>query len=410
DGLVKFQGYDVVKLAQWVMLTAGMPGLSGKDSIAHILYIKNEMPHLYAQTYKFLEPKDYLNLKLTGLFATAQDAIALHWVTDNRDLNKVAYHPSLLKTLGVDKTKLPDLYFSTDVLGTLLPDAAVDLGLPAGIKVVLGTPDVQSAALGSGAVDDFAAHLYIGTSSWLTCHVPFKKTSAENNMATIPSAIPGKYIIGNEQETAGYVLTYLRDKVFFPQDALTSQGAPADVYALFNELATSVPAGSDKLIFTPWLIGERTPIEDHTIRGGFFNMSLNTTRAHLVRAAFEGVAYNSRWLLEAVEDFIGRGVPFINMIGGGARSDLWCQIHADVLNREIRQVADPIQANSRGVALLAGVSLGRFRFSDISSRVAIKNTYKPNAANRKIYDELYGEFKNVYEAHKKIHARLNATH
>ena len=410
DGLVKFQGYDVVKLAQWILLTAGMPGLSGKDPLAHILFIKNEMPGLYAKTYKFLEPKDYLNLKLTGKFASAQDAIALHWVTDNRDLKKVYYHPGLIKTTGLDVAKLPDLYSSTDVLGVILPEAARDLGVPEGVKVVLGTPDVQSAALGSGAVDDYAAHLYIGTSSWLTCHVPFKKTDADHNMATIPSAIPGRYLIGNEHETAGYCLTYLRDKVFYPKDAITPEGAPADAYQRFNTLAESVPAGSDKLIFTPWLIGERTPVEDHTIRGGFFNMSLNTTRAHMVRAVFEGVAYNSRWLLEAVEEFIGRKIPFINMIGGGARSALWCQVHADILNREIRQVADAVQANVRGVGLLAGVSLGRFRFKDISSRVAIAKSYQPNPQNRKIYDELYGEFKNIYQAHKKIHERLNKAH
>ncbi|MBV6492608.1 MAG: Xylulose kinase [Turneriella sp.] len=410
SSVLKFQGYDVTKLAHWVMLTAGMPGLSGKDSIAHILYIKNEKPDLYANTYKFLEPKDYLNLKLTGKFATAQDAIALHWVTDNRDLNKVYYHPSLLKTMGVAKEKLPEIHLSTDVLGDILPNAAKDLGILEGTKVVMGTPDVHSAALGSGAVDDFTPHLYIGTSSWLTCHVPFKKTSPSNNMATIPSAVPGKYLIGNEQETAGYSLTYLRDKILFPKDALTPQGAPANAYQIFNEMAAVIPAGSDKLIFTPWLVGERTPVEDHTIRGGFFNMSINTTRAHLIRAVMEGVAYNSRWLLEAVEEFIGRKVPFINMIGGGARSDLWCQIHADVLNREIRQVKEPVEANARGVALLAGVSLGRFRFSDIKNRVAIQKTYTPNTAHQGIYDTLYAEFKNVYEAHKKIHKRLNKTH
>jgi xylulokinase len=407
DGLIKFQGYDVVKLAQWILLTAGMPGLSGKDSLAHVLFIKNEMPDLYANTYKFLEPKDFLNLKLTGKFAAAQDSIALHWLTDNRDLNKVHYHPGLLKDTGVDVKKLPDLYSSTDVLGNILSSAAQDLGVPENVKVVMGTPDVQSAALGSGAADDYAAHLYIGTSSWLTCHVPFKKTSAETNMATIPSAIPGRYLVGNEHETAGYCLTYLRDKVFYPKDAITPEGAPADAYQRFNDLAAGVSAGSDKLIFTPWLIGERTPVEDHTIRGGFFNMSLNTTRAHMVRSVFEGVAYNSRWLLEAVEDFIGRKIPHINMIGGGARSDLWCQIHADILDREIRQVQDAVQANVRGVALLAGVSLGRFKFKDLADRVGIAKTYKPNPANRKIYDELYTEFKNVYTAHKKIHERLN---
>ncbi len=139
-------------------------------------------------------------------------------------------------------------------------------------------------------------------------------------------------------------------------------------------------------------------------------MSLSTTRAHMVRSVFEGVAYNSRWLLEAVEDFIGRKIEFINMIGGGARSDLWCEIHADILNREIRQVKDAVQANVRGVALLAGVSLGRFKFRDIKDRVAIHKVYKPNPANRKIYDELYTEFKNVYAAHKKIHERMNAKH
>lgn len=407
DGIVKLQGYDVIKLAQWILLTAGMPGLSGKDPLAHILFIKNEMPELYAKTYKFLEPKDYLNLKLTGKFASAQDAIALHWVTDNRDLNKVYYHPGLIKASGIDQAKLPDLYSSTDVLGAILPEAARDLGLNENIKVVLGTPDVQSAAIGSGAVDDYAAHLYIGTSSWLTCHVPFKKTSPDYNMATIPSAIPGRYLIGNEHETAGYCLTYLRDKVFYPKDAMNPEGAPPDAYQKFNDLAASVGAGSDKLIFTPWLIGERTPVEDHTIRGGFFNMSLSTTRAHMVRSVFEGVAYNSRWLLEAVEDFAGRKVRQLNIIGGGARSDLWCQIHADVMNCEVRQVKDAVQANVRGVALLAGVSLGKFKFKDISSRVAVQKTYQPNPANRKIYDELYAEFKNIYQAHKEIHKRLN---
>lgn len=410
DGLIKFQGYDVIKLAQWIMLTAGMPGLSGKDSIAHVLFIKNEMPDLYAKTYKFMEPKDYLNTMLTGKFAAGQDSIALHWVTDNRDLKKVYYHPSLISSMGIDEKKLPDLYSSTDVLGKILPAAARDLGVNENAMVVLGTPDVQSAALGSGAVDDYAAHLYIGTSSWLTCHVPFKKTAAETNMATIPSAIPGRYLVGNEHETAGYCLTYLRDKIFYPKDAITPEGAPADAYQRFNDLATSIAPGSDKLIFTPWLIGERTPVEDHTIRGGFFNMSLSTTRAHMVRSVFEGVAYNSRWLLEAVEDFIGRKIEFINMIGGGARSDLWCEIHADILNREIRQVKDAVQANVRGVALLAGVSLGRFKFRDIKDRVAIHKVYKPNPANRKIYDELYTEFKNVYAAHKKIHERMNAKH
>ena len=173
-------------------------------------------------------------------------------------------------------------------------------------------------------------------------------------MATIPSAIPGRYLVGNEHETAGYCLTYLRDKVFYPKDAITPEGAPADAYQKFNDLAASVPAGSEKLIFTPWLIGERTPVEDHTIRGGFFNMSLSTTRAHMVRAVFEGVAYNSRWLLEAVEDFVGRKIPRINMIGGGARrlAYAWSL-------KLLKQVTDPVVSRRQPTLLLMPGRIGR---------------------------------------------------
>lgn len=407
-GLINVQGYDLLKLIPWIYYSGGMPGLSGKDTIGHILYLMHERPEVYQKTNKFLEPRDYLNLKLTGRFATAQDAVALYWLTDNRDPGAVRYHPGLVRRSGIDPAKLPEILRSTDVLGDILPTAAADLGVGPHCKVVMGTPDVHSAALGSGAVDDFAAHLYIGTSSWLTCHVPFKKTSAKYNMATLPSAIPGRYLIGNEQETAGYSLTWLRDQIIWPNDALESAPAPPDAYQRLNRLAAGTPPGSDRLIFTPWLIGERTPVEDHTIRGGFFNMKLSTTRAHMVRAVFEGVAYNSRWLKDAIEVFMGRPIRTLNMIGGGARSELWCQLHADVLNCEVRQVKDAIEANVRGVALLAFVSLGLYEFKDIPDKVQVQQTFMPRTENRSLYDELYEEYKKIYRAHRPIHKRLNA--
>src|SRR5690606_9439242 len=131
--------------------------------------------------------------------------------------------------------------------------------------------------------------------------------------------------------------------------------------ARMDALAATSPPGSNGVLFTPWLNGERTPVDDHTIRAGWHHLSLGTTRADQVRAVLEGVAYNSRWLMGAVEKFVKRPFPWLHMIGGGANSDLWCQIHADVLGREIRQVADPIRANARGAALLAAVALGHVR-------------------------------------------------
>ena len=410
DGLVKMEGYALEKLVKWIRLTGGIPASSGKDPIAHILYLKNIHPDIYQRTYKFLEPIDYIGLRLTGKFAASFNSIVLHWVTDNRNIQNISYHDGLIKLTGIDRAKLPDLKPVNATLGLLLPGIARDWGLREDVQVVMGSPDVHSAAVGSGAVRDFEPHLYIGTSSWLTCHVPFKKTDLFHNMGALPSAIPGRYLLTNEQETAGGCLQYLRDRIFFPQDALSSGARPANVYQLFDELAAGIPAGSDKLIFTPWLYGERAPMDDHLVRGGFFNQSLGTTRAHMVRAVFEGVAYNSRWLLKYVEQFNKRPVESISMVGGGAKSDLWCQICADVMDRPIKQVKDPIEANVRGAALLTAASLGYLGYHEIGTHVVVEKTYTPNPDHRKIYDELFGEFIAIYENNRKSFARLNGTH
>jgi xylulokinase len=406
-GLIRVQGYGIGKLLTWIRRTGGAPAQSGKDSIAHILYIKNEMPAIYRDTFKFLEPKDYINFRLTGRLASTFDAINLHWVTDNRNVDNIHYDSCLLELTGVDGNKLPDLVRPTDILGHLQSAPAAELGLPAGLPVVAGTTDAQSAAIGSGAVKDYEPHLYLGTSSWLSAFVPFKKTDIFHNMASLPSAIPGRYYIANEQECAGACLAWLRDCLVYPADELSAGTCPSHVYATFDRVAEKVPAGSDGLIFTPWMYGERSPIEDHSVRGAFFNMTLKTKRENLIRAVLEGVAYNSRWLLVCVERFCRRRMDDIHMIGGGAHSDVWCQIYADVLDRSIVQMTDPLQANTRGAGLVGSIALGYIQFDDIAKRVTVAKTYRPNTAHRKVYDELFREFLNIYMKNKRIYARLN---
>jgi len=407
DGTIKVEGYGLAKLLNWIRLTGGVPANSGKDPIAHILYLKHEHAEIYNRAFKFLEPVDYIGLRLTGNFAASYNSITLNWLTDNRDIENVTYDDELVKLSTVDRAKLPDLKPANAILGNLRPDIARAWGVREDVKVLMGSPDVHSAAIGSGAVRDFESHLYIGTSGWMTCHVPFKKTDLFHNLAALPSAIPGRYLLTNEQECAGGALQYLRNSVFFPDDELALGARPSNAYQLFDQIAERTPAGSGKLIFTPWLYGERTPVDDHLVRGGFHNQSLSTTRADMVRAVFEGVAYNSRWLLKYVEQFNKRPADAINMVGGGAKSGIWCQIHADVLNRPIRQVKDPIEVNVRGAALLASAALGYMQYDEIGARVKIAQTYTPNPAHRKIYDELFNEFVAIYESNRKIHARLN---
>ena len=395
-GPVTVLGYGPAKLARWLWLTGGAPGMSGKDPVAHILFIRDQYPDVYRETATFLEPVDYLNLKLTGRTCASFDSIAAHWLTNNRRIDAVDYDSGLLSMVGLDRSQLPDLVPPSTIIGTLTPMVAEELGIPAGLPVATGTSDVHSAVIGSGAVADLDAHLYIGTSSWISGHVPFKKTDALRNVASIPAAVTGKYMIVNEHETAGACLNFVRDNLGF-----------ADDFESCNAMAASVGPGAGRVLFTPWLNGERSPVDDHTIRGGFHNLSLGTSKEQMVRAVYEGVAFNSRWLLGAVEKFAGKRFDSLAFIGGGANSDEWAQIHANVTGRTIRQVAEPILANVRGAGLLTLMALGRVTMEDVPSMVAIRATYTPDPSTATVYDELYREFVTLYKQTKGIHKRLN---
>ncbi len=401
-GPVSVLGFGLGKAYRWIRLTGGAPGLSGKDPIAHILYLERHHPELYESATAFLEPKDYLNLRLTGVSAAGYDSIALHWVTDNRDVDRVHYDEGLVRMSGIDRAKLPDLRSPADILGPLLPEVSRELGLAAGTPVAMGTPDIHSAAVGSGAVRDYEGHLYLGTSSWISCHIPFKKVNVMRAIGSTPSAIPGRYLVLDEQESAGACLTYLADNLGLRGDANAG-----NVYEGFDRVAERVPVGNSGVIFTPWLNGERSPVDDHCSRAGFFNQSLETTQEDLIRAVFEGVAFNSRWLLSYVEKLTKHRMDELRAVGGGANSAVWCQIHADVLDRTIRQVKDPILAGLRGVAFLAMVKLGHVQYAEIPDLVETTATFRPDPDHRAVYDRLYREFLNLYKANRRIYSRLN---
>jgi len=402
SGPVRFEGFGPLRVRRWVSVTGGGPSGSGKDPIAHILYLRHDQPDVYRAAATFLEPKDYVNLRLTGRTIASYDSIALHWLTDNRDPDAVDYDDVLLSYAGLDRRQLPSLVHATDVIGGLTDRAAHELGLPPGTPVIAGTPDVSSAAIGAGTVHDYGAHLYIGTSSWLTCHVPYKKTDLLHSVASLPAAVPGRWFVANEQETAGKALDWLAG-ILYPD-----RRVDASVYDELNAAAATVPAGSNGVIFTPWLYGERTPVEDASLRAGFFNQSLETGRYEMIRAVFEGVAFNTRWLLETVERFTKRRLDPIAMVGGGARSDLWAQIHADVLDRTILQREEPLWVNIRGAGMLAHAALGAVAWGDIDASAPTAAVRSPNPENRTVYDDGYKTFRSIHKATRGIYRRLNS--
>ncbi len=407
SGFPTVMGYNIFKMLRWIRHTGGGPSLSGKDDIAHVLLIKERHPEIYDATHAFLSSKDYLNMRLTGEIAATHDSVMLFWVTDTRDIHNVRYSASLASEMGVDLEKLPPLVRSIDVIGKLRKEVAAELGLGREVQVVGGSPDHQAALVGSGAIRDFDGHVYIGTSSWVECLVPFKKTDLFHSIASLPSAIPGRYQCINEQDIAGGCLSFLLRNIIQHKNEFYQGKNPKRPYDLLNSMASRVGPGSDRLIFMPWLNGERTPVDSTTLRGGFYNISLTTTADHFARAVLEGVAYNTRWSLGYVERFTGRRMDTLNIIGGGAMSSLWCQIFADVFNRRIRQVRDPIESNARGAAFIAAVGLGWISFDDIPGLVQYEGVFEPDPQNRKIYDELFQVFLSIYKKNAGIFNRLN---
>jgi xylulokinase len=406
--LPRIAGYDPLKLWRWIRLTGGAPALSGKDPAGHIAYLREARPELFEQAHKLLNVPDYINFRLTGRFAATADSALTTWVTDNRRLDRIRYDPQLLAAANIPIEKLPELVRSTDTLGTLTPEAARALGLPDTVRVIAGAIDNSAAALGSGAVQDGALHLYVGTSSWIATHVPAKRTSLRNQVAAVPGALPHRYLMTAMQSAAGSNLTFLRDRLLFPNDSLTPDGAPEAFYARLDALSSQSPPGANGLLYLPWLAGERTPVDDGSLRATLLNLSLKHTRADLLRAVLEGVALNTRWMLEAVQRFLGQPASNITLVGGGGQSHVWAQIFADVLGIEVRLPADPIQVNARGAALLAALGLGALEVEELASCVPPERVFEPRHDIHSLYAARYAQFLAAYHSLRPFYRRAFA--
>jgi xylulokinase len=411
-------GYNVRGLAEWLRKTGGAPTRTGKDPVGQAQWLRHHEPDVWAATAYLLDVPEYLTMRLTGQAVAGWDTAVLRWCTDNRDVTAVRYDASLARRCGFDLARLPALVRPGSIVGTLRADVASELGLPTSVRVATGTGDTTAAAIGAGAVRDYRGHLYIGTSAWLSCHVPFKRTDVLHNVASLPAVVPGRYWIATIQDVAGKAVDWLIDNVVYAQDGmldapgLPPAHAPPDALDRINALAVSAPPGSNGVIFAPWLNGERTPVDDPDVRGGWFNVSLRTTRADLARAVFEGIALNTRWMKEAVERFARReldgGFDELTFIGGGANSALWCQTLADILGCTIRQAEHPVLANARGAAMIAAISIGELTWDDVPKLVPIAASYQPDRASRSRYDQQYRAFRELYRGYSRTRRRYGS--
>lgn len=395
-GPINYQGFAPQRVIPWVRKTGGAPTPSGAGPTGHSLVLQHELKSTYDRAAYLLEPVDYLGMRFTGRAAATPASMILSWLTDNRLNREPVYDQGLVRRAKRDPAKLPPLVPTGSVLGTVLSEVADAIGIPADVPVVCGIPDLHSAVIGSGAVELFATHVSISTTAWIGARVPFKKTDVLHSIASVPGFDTTFPIVANNHETGGAALRWLKEQVL-----------PEETYDSILAKAELAPAGCEGVLFTPWLNGERSPVEDKNVRASFLNMSLRTDQATLIRAVMEGVAFNARWLFDAYEKFLGRKPATVRIIGGGAQSDLWCQMHAYALNRPVERPADPRDAQLKGIALWARVCLGEMTLEEAGRQAQVTDTFLPDGPDASTYSELYDEFRRLYPALRKTHHRLN---
>ncbi len=392
-------------LVRGIRYAGTVPLPTGECPLGHELWLRHGQPDVYARTAVLLEPVDYLGLRFTGRAAGTPASMWMSAVVDTRPGRTARYVPSLVRRYGRDPARLPELVPTGSVLGGVLPSVADEMRVRPGAPVVCGVPDQHAAYVGSGATEDFRAHLVVSTTSWQSCRTPFRRMDPVRLLTSIPAVEPDSYLVFNDQASAGYCLAWWSDRL---GEAAALAGGKPPGYSQTLDLAARAAPGSGGVLFVPWLRGERTPVDDRTARAAFLNASAHSSLADMTRAVLEGVALNSRWLTQSLERFIRRPVPSMRILGGGAQSDLWCQVFADVLDRPIERVADPWHAQVRGAALLALVGLGELTLDEAASRVRVSDRFLPTPGSDEVYDPLFKEFTGLFRSLRPHHRRLNA--
>lgn len=413
DGLIKIEQMNAFKLLKALRITGGASA-SAKDPVWKYLWLRDEKPDLFRAMHRWMDVKDYMVLRCIGKATFGYDTAHATFLFDTRP-DQLKWHEGLCNTYDVNLEHLPPVVRATDKAGGLTAQAAEALGLPTGLPVFVGGGDLSMISLGSGSLDNNSTHIYIGTSGWVCATVDKRMTDINGMIASILSAVPGKYNYISEQETSGRCLQWIRDHLALDeigvylerQTVADREQEYSSLYDYLGKVVEETAPGANGVIFAPWLHGNRSPFEDPYARGMFFNLNLETGKREMIRAVLEGDAYHKRWMLETVE----KKVPYnqkLRFVGGGGRSDTWGQILADVTGRMIEVTEHPENAGAAGAALVCGVGLGAITFKDIPHLIRVAKTFRPRIQYKALYDKQYHVYQQLHKQNKTLFKLLNS--
>lgn len=367
-----------------------------------ILWVKRHEPQVYEKIAHVLLPKDYIRYCLTGVYATdVSDASGMLLL----DVRKRTWSQEMLTLLGIAREWLPTCFESTEITGHITHAIARETGLPSGIPVVAGAGDQAAHAVGSGIVRQGLVSATIGTSGVVFAHTDTLTIDPQARLHAFCHAVPHTWHQMGVMLSAGGSLRWFRD-TFCAEEKIRAAQQGCDVYDIVIGQTYAIPVGSEGLLFMPYLTGERTPYPDPDARGAFIGLTIRHTKAHCIRAVLEGVAFGLRDSLELIKN-MGQRITEVRVSGGGARSDIWRHILADVFGTEI-VMTTITEGAAYGAALLAGV--GTHVYASLPDAcdhtIHVTQRITPNEKNAQKYQSLYAVYQSLYPTMKPVFEKL----
>ncbi|MGX2945323.1 gluconokinase [Enterococcus alishanensis] len=350
--------------------------------LSKLIWLKTEKPELFNQARYFIGIKEYVLYKFFGELKMDQSIASATGLFNIFDLT---WDNLALETVGITVDLLPEVVATDYQFQGIKKSYAEVMGLPEDIKFVIGASDGVLSNLGVNAVDEGVLALTIGTSGAIRTVVDQPVTDPKGRLFCYVLS-EGKYVLGGPVNNGGIVFRWVRDQLFAPEKETAAQ-MKIDSYDILTEMASTIPAGSDGLIFLPYLGGERAPLWDANARGTYFGLNRNHTRAHMLRAALEGIVFNLYTVLLALEEVSG-SPKSIQATGGFARSALWRQMLADIFETDVT-IPESFESSCLGAAVLGMVSLDMAKdLTVVKEMIGVTNAHHPNEKNYTAYRDL----------------------
>ena len=366
-----------------------------------IMWLKEHNKNIYNETEFFLQSNSYIVYRLTGVISQDRSqCYGLHVY----DIEKGCYDKSLCDTLQIDINKLPRIYECDEIVGNVTKEASEMTGIPEGTPVVAGGLDAACGALGAGVYEPGQTQEQGGQAGGMS--VCIDNATGDSRLILSNHVVPGKWLLQGGTVAGGASYKWIGETIG-EYEFLKGNKNGQSPWKIMDDMASQINPGSDGLIFLPYLSGERSPIWDSKASGMFFGLSFEKTRGHMYRAVLEGVSYALRHNLDTVKS-IGITINSLNAIGGSSKSDIWMQIKADVTGIAINE-PETESATALGAAILAGIGVGIYKnYEDaVSKTFRIKKRFIPNPDNKRIYDEYYKIYRDLYRNTKGIMEKQN---